>query len=352
MIKKSLLTLLPIAALAIGWYVVQSKNTATDNPSGNITSSSSDHSTPATSASQTTAEENPFKAEEDPATVIVESINNDSSINSDPSKTDNSNELTADSPATTTASDIETASVAIEPLSDAEFIRLAGLLQNDKQLRLSLLEEFRNNNDPVRAKKLAALLGPYDDTEILEVASELAYSGDTQSRIAGLDLLSRIQPRSNEARDIAIGLLGAGDNTEILVATMNVLATPPPNASDSQRQNLNDNLNNLSRHYDSKVRSHSISLLARWDKNSSVARDAFSRGLTDKDPAVRSSATFAINNINNPDAAMVTGLLSIAENTNEKRTTRYAALRALKNMPLTGTQKRRHALAQRSANSR
>ena len=347
MIKKSLFALLSIAVLAIGWSFVQGKRNTTDNFSTTGVSPT-DNSTPDISTTGTAFTENPPQPDQDAATLIVDSVNNSSTA----SATNSSDE--GDEPVVdlTPVNDIEASSVAVEPLSDAEFTRLENLLKNDKQLRLSLLEEFRYNTDPVRAKQLAALLGPYDDAEILEVASELAYSGETQSRLAGLNLLRRIQPGNDQARDIAIDLLTTGGNTKILVATMNVFAKPSPDASERQLQTLNDNLNNLSRHHDSNVRSHSISLLSRWDKNSSVARDAFSRGLSDTDPAVRSSAVFAVNNISDPDETMISDLLNIAENTDEKRSTRYAAIRALNNMPLSGTQTRRYSLAQRSANSR
>ena len=141
---------------------------------------------------------------------------------------------------------------------------------------MQLLEEFRYNTDPARAKQLAALLGPYNDPAIVQTASELAYSGDHQSQLAGLDLLARVQPRNDEARDVAIDLLGSGNDPTLLVATMNVLAVPARTATASQRQLLNDNLANLAKHYDPKVRGQSLSLLGRWDKNSATARESLS----------------------------------------------------------------------------
>lgn len=334
---------------------MQSKNI---QPSDAIPTDTVSHenNTRTATGNQLTDTNTPLTTTKDDAELIVESIQNDSpDTTSNQSNitpdTDSANELTVNS-ALQSSRGVEASSVAVEPLSDAEFLRLEQQLKNDEPLRLSLLEEFRYTTDPVRARQLAALLGPYDDPEILQVASELAYSGDPESINAGLDLLSRIQPRNSDARDIAIDLLNSGGNTKMLVASMNVLATPSRNASDSQLQSLNDNLNNLSNHYDATVRAQSLSLLGRWDQNSAVARDAFSRGLTDPDPSVRSSATFALNNINNPDDAMISGLLSIAENTNENRSTRYAALRALEKMQLSGTLMRRFAEARISANRR
>lgn len=350
MLKKSLIALLPIALVAVGWYFTQSKKT--ESPVAVSIATTSSESTAAPSSVESTTD-NPLAVQKDNATQIVESIKNDSSANTTSlQNTTPANDQLVDSTTNNTIETPEASSVAIEPLSDAEFLRLEQQLKTDTALRLSLIEEFRYNTDPTRAKQLAALLGPYDDPEVMQAASELAYSGDPQSQIAGLDLLSRIQPRNGEARDIAIDLLSSGNDPALLVATMNVLATPARNVSDTQLQSLNDNLNNLSNHYDPNIRSQTLALMGRWDKNSHAARNALSEGLNDSNPAVRSSATFAINNIRNPDDQMISSLLSIAENTNDKRSTRYAALRALGSMQLSSTQSRRYAIAKRNANRR
>ncbi len=352
MFKKTLLVLLPLAILAGGWYFGLHENSDSHElipteSSPTLSNSGNDHTT----SNEATAANNPLETKKDDAALIAESIESDSTDTS--ASQLESEQLNNANTSLSAADNIEPSSVAVEPLTDEEFIRLEEQLKTDRQLRLSLLEEFRYTIDPARAKQLAALLGPYNDPEILQVASELAYSGDLQSRIAGLDLLRRIQPRSDEARNIAIELLSSGDDTQMLVATMNVLATPPSRrANDAQLQSLNDNLNNLSNHYDATVRSQSMALLGRWDKNSMVAREALSRGLNDPDPAVRSSAAFAINNISNPDDDMIAGLLSIAENTTEIKPTRFAALRALGSMQLSATQQRRYEVAKRSANRR
>lgn len=348
MLKKTLLVLLPLTILVGGWYLSRSENT--DSPDSVRSDSPSDTSI-ATNTTDVAEAPNPLTIKKDDT---APASNNGSESNSSASTTDiqrDSGSLTE--PVTSADSEeVEPSLVAVEPLTDEEFNQLEQQLKNDRQLRLSLLEEFRYNTDPTRAKQLAALLAPYDDPEILQIASELAYSGDPQSRIAGLDLLRRIQPRSDDARDLAIDLLSTGDSTEMLVATMNVLATPSRRASDTQLQSLNDNLNNLSNHHDATVRSQSLSLMARWDKNSGGAREALTRGLTDPDPSVRSSATYALNNISNPDEHMIAGLLSIAENTSESKPTRFAALRALENMQLSATQRRRYATAKLTVNRR
>ncbi len=247
---------------------------------------------------------------------------------------------------------IEAATVALEPLSDDEFHQLERLMRTDPDLRMDILEEFRYNTNPERAKQLAALLGEYNDPEIVQTASELAYSGDPQSQIAGLDLLARLQPGNPEARDVAINLLSSESNSSMLVATMNVLATPTGTATAGQRQLLTDNLSNLSLHRDANVRAHSIALMGRWDKNSATSKESFTRGLSDTDPAVRAGAAYALNNVQEPNEDMINGLLAIAENANEKKATRYAALNALGSMSLTSTAQRLYNAAKISINRR
>ena len=308
--------------------------------------------TPSATSPFTAAPDNPVVTEKDDASIIVDAIPTDPvtgepAVDNAAESSDQAGDLTD-----STSAGVDAASVAVEPLTDEEFERLEQQIKTDRQLRAQLLEEFRYNTDPVRAKQLAALLGPYDDPAIVQTASELAYSGDHQSQIAGLDLLARVQSRNDEARDVAIDLLSSGNDPELLVATMNVLATPARTATADQRQLLNDNLGNLANHYDPTVRGQSLALIGRWDKNSPQARESLSRGLSDSDPAVRSRAAFAIKNIRNPDANMIAGLLTLAENKDEKKSARYAALSALEKMQLTGTDLRRYTLAKRNINRR
>ena len=354
MLKKSLVLLVPLAILAGGWYFLQSQSLDSSNPDSTATAPAEAVSPSATSPFSETPD-NTVATEKDDASIIVDAIPTDPAPNN--ANTNNANELSSQ-PATDNnvaiinSPGVDAAAVAVEPLTDEEFLRLEQQIKTDRQLRMQLLDEFRYNTDPARAKQLAALLGPYDDPAIVQTASELAYSGDLQSQIAGLDLLARVQTRNDEARNVAIDLLSSGNDPTLLVATMNVLATPARAATPGQRQLLNDNLGNLANHYDPKVRGQSLALIGRWDKNSAVARESLSRGLTDSDAAVRSRAAFAIKNIRNPDANMITGLLALAENTDDKKSARFAALSALEKMQLTGINLRRYNLAKRNINRR
>jgi len=332
-IRRLLLLTLPLAILACGWFFIQTKNSTT--PPLSRDSAPTENSTLTTSNPLAPVEET------DIATAIVNDIT---------PATENPGPLT---PTQQNAPDVDVTTLAVDQrLTDEEFKRLEALISKDKGLRLELLDEFRYNTDPERAKQLAALLGPYNDPEIVQTAAELVYSGDPNSKTAGLDLLNRVQPHSNDARDIAIDLLSVENDPEFLVSTLNVLATPARGANVNQRQLLTDNLNNLSSHFDPRVRSHSLSLMGRWDKNSPPSRESLTRGLSDTDSKVRSSAVYAITNIQNPDTYMIEGLLNIAEDTNTGKPTRYAALQALSQMNLNGVPMRRYNNVKRNISRR
>jgi len=92
--------------------------------------------------------------------------------------------------------------------------------------------------------------------------------------------------------------------------------------------------------------------MSRWQQNSATTVAAIEKGLTDPEAAVRASAVYGSNNMTSPSNALIDNLLSIAENTEEKRTVRSAAARALGKMTLDSTQMRRFRIARARINRR
>ena len=237
-------------------------------------------------------------------------------------------------------------------MSDAEFQNLERRIRQDPTLLTDILAEYRYNSDPERAKRLAALIAKLKHPQILTIATELAYSSDETSKRNGLELLSRIQPHSSEARDISIELLAVESDPDFLVATMNVLATPAADANTGQKQLLLDNIGLLSTHQDPSVRAHSIALLGRWDKNNPDVTSTLVSGLSDNSSHVRARAATALRGISNPNPETIASLLGVLENASEQKTTRQTAMLALKQMPLSESQKSRYLAAQRSLRTR
>jgi len=161
-LKKLVLLIVPLAILAGGWFFMQTK-TIESQPSLSQDSTPAENSSLTQDDSRSTDEE-PLAESTDVTTAVVNDI---APSNENPAPT---------------APDQQ-------PGSEVDVTTVSVVLRNDRGLRLELLDEFRFNTDPERAKQLAALLGPYNDPEILQTASELVYSGDPVSKTAGLNLL-------------------------------------------------------------------------------------------------------------------------------------------------------------------
>lgn len=309
--------IIPLAIVAGGWLFLSNKPTQEHPTPTPIESSNSIDST---STKSNVVQDYSTESDSTPTTQT----------DNLPEVTDLQNQPAAEN---NTYYDTEASTIGIEVLSDTDFNTLQSRLRNEPELLQALLTEFRFNTDPERAKRIAALVGDLNNPEIINAAKELVYSGNPESQRIGLDLLSRLQPRNNEARDIAIELLSSESNPALLVSTLNVLATPNRAATDQQRVQLIDNLNLLSTHYDPLVRSHSIDLLGRWNPGG-ASNTILAAGLADQDPTVRARSATAFIGKSNVDESAIFGLLAVAENSNEVKTTRQAALYALKKMQL------------------
>lgn len=319
--SKSLFVIIPLALVASGWFFLSKPASETDSTSASLrdlTKESGDHVSKSGGVqdySIDTTQAADIQPEN--TTVVIE-------VQDQRQPELHSNLTNFDSDAST---------IGIEAISDNEFNLLQSRLRNDPDLLRALLTEFRFNVDPERAKRIAALLGDLNNPEIVDAAKEMIYSGNPESQHIGLDLLSRLQPRNNEARDIAIELLSSETNPELLVSTMNVLGTPVRTASEQQRALLIDNLNLLSSHRNPTVRSHSMALLGRWSPNDH-GKTILTAGLTDQDPTVRARSTSAFIGKSNVGESAIYGLLAVAENSEEVKTTRQSALYALQKMQL------------------
>lgn len=316
--KKALLIILPLATLAGGWYLQKQAEVPTQRPPA-VTQ------TPDKSA-EPIIRPAPDTVETQTSDLAVSGDNQHNGARSESAASD-ANDSTVD-----TASEDDAGDVGVTPLTDDEYANLLVRLKRDPEFLTALLEEYRLNTDPVRAKRLATLFGDLRDPAIVQTAAALVYSGNPDSQRMGLDLLSRLQPYSNEARTIAMELLSSETDPALLVATLNVFASTAKTAGTEQRALLLDNLNLLANHQDSAVRSHSLSLIGRWGDGTDSA--LLIDGLTDSSSLVRARSASALRNAENPGTPVILGLLAVAENTNEIKTTRQSALYSLKNMPM------------------
>ena len=219
-----------------------------------------------------------------------------------------------------------------------------GRLRSNPSLLQSVLSIYLENTDPVRARNLAAVLAEVNTPAVVDTATQLSHSTDAASQIAGLELLAKLQPNNTHARDAALDLLTTQSDPELLFATLNVFASPAQVVSADQRQLLLDQAQLLTSHQDANVRALSISTIRTWSVGNSghAATLAATSGLQDADGAVRANAAAALIGVPNPPADARQGLLSVAGNTRETKSTRQLALYALSKMPLTETEKLRY----------
>ena len=236
----------------------------------------------------------------------------------------------------------ETDKVSLEPvdfaslgrgaLTDEEYLTLSERFRNDPALLQQLIDEFRQETDPSRKASLSKLLGEIGGADVTLAASELVFSGDPESRRIGLELLQAVQPGNAEARDIASTLLATEVEPGVLVDTLTTLARPG-SVDDGARQYLSEQIAFLADHDSEKVRSVSLNILSRWNKNGQYT-EVIRGGLTDEAPVVRESAAYALVGHKNISQTLVDSLLAVATNDQELEQARRGAVLALKGMPI------------------
>ena len=248
------------------------------------------------------------------------------------------------------AGDAAAYEIGQQSLSDADFRSTVQQLRSDAALLAATMDEFRSETDPQRLNRLAQLLGEVDSPELTPLASELIYSGNVNSQMAGLDLLRRIQPRDAGARDVVVNVLSSQSNPDVLVAALNVLATPGQ-VNAEQRQTMLNQITPLVNDVSPRVRQRALSTLSKWTNDASLTPTLLS-GLTDPDPNVRQTAAYAFVNYPYPDADVSQALLTLLENSdNTKRARRGAAL-ALHGMNLNNQEQQRLLIGERLLNRR
>lgn len=232
----------------------------------------------------------------------------------------------------TLAAELDITALGQAVIDDQTFEQLVVLLRQSPDLLLRLVDEFRQETDPVRRDELARLLGEVGGEQVTLAASELIYSGDADSRRLGLELLQQVQPGNTHAQDIVSSLLATEIEPDVLVNTLTTLAVPGA-VGDVSRQFLSDQVAYLARHADVSVRSISLSVLSRWnqaDQYTAVIVD----GLADNSPRVRESAAYSLVGYTGADENVIDSLLSIALDSGEQPRTRRGAILALKGMSI------------------
>ena len=224
-----------------------------------------------------------------------------------------------------------------KPLSEADFMRWVEQLRRDPALLSSLIDQFRQETDPVLKRRIADLLGEIGGEQITQLASELVSSGDEDSRTLGMSLLQDVQAGNSQARDMVSSMLSTELETPMLIDALSALANPGE-VDSSSRQSMADQVALLTSHEDDGVRSISLDVLSRWSQESRYT-DILMTGLDDESQYVRAAAAYAlVGRDNESPSVLIDRLFSVARDPDEVKRVKSAALLALKSLPLTELQ--------------
>ena len=230
---------------------------------------------------------------------------------------------------------IEPWEVAKTTPSDAEFYRIVEHMRQDSNFLAGVMQEFQSETDPKRLKWLAFMLGDLrDKPELTALAGQMLFSGNNQSTISALALLSRLQESDPAARDLVLQSLSASQDPSVLTASMNALARATSEVSYTQKQQILQQLSPLTTHPEAAVRRRSYDLLFRWASDSPYISQQLSMGLSDQDARVRRST--AIGFIDHPqaDTHVKLALMDMLNSSQELDRNRNLAARALHKMEL------------------
>jgi len=219
-----------------------------------------------------------------------------------------------------------------EPLDEAQLQAMLARLRSSESLVAQLVDELRQETDPVKKRRLARLLGELGGEQALLIASELVFSGDEQSRSLGMEVLKQIQPQSDHARDIVSNMLATEVEPTVLKQTLSALSDSGDVDADS-RGYLADQVAWLTEHADDGVRSVSLDILSRWSDGSHT--DTFVRALDDASEHVRSSAAYALAKTGDNSQMSIERLFATLRNSNEPISVKRASAYALTTMQLT-----------------
>jgi len=245
---------------------------------------------------------------------------------------------------------IDITALGLTAMSDAELLKLVERLKRNPRLLQQLIDEFRQEGDALRLQRLSDILAQVGGDQVALLASELVFSGDDASRKLGLSLLGQLQPESEQAREIISSMLATEIQPDILNSTLSALARPG-DVDQGTRGYLADQVAFLTTHEDPSVRGISLDILTRWD-SSDTHVPVILAGLEDTSQSVRTSAGYALARYSGSDPEVVRRLFSVAENRNEHRRVRRAALLALKSQQLSERQHAQIKAIERALNTK
>ncbi len=244
---------------------------------------------------------------------------------------------------------IDVSELARTAISDEDFDALVARLRADPALLRSLVDEFRQEQDLDRRQLLMKLLGHAGGADVTLLASELVYSGNEQSRQLGLQMLQRAQPGSAEVQQIASELLATEIEPDTLVSTLATLARPGT-VDTGNRTLLADQVAVMASHPDAGVRGVSLDILSRLSVD---GRDTpvLLAGLADSSERVREAAAYALVDHEDDSVAVRSSLWQLLRKPDGAKSTRSAAILALRSLTLSDEERDELKAIERQVNT-
>lgn len=180
---------------------------------------------------------------------------------------------------------------------------------------------FRESIGTRDGDALAAALGQVCDPAVEAMALELTRSGVTRARLAGLDLLDRLDIENPETHAAIVDTL-ADQDPRIVAAALYALHRGLPNPSETRQ--VVAALAPLASHPDEEVRRRAVIALGEWGEASAVEA-----ALSDPSAPVRAGAAFAAGRF----GLNVAGLAARVADSDEDWTVREQAYLTLASRP-------------------
>jgi HEAT repeats len=210
--------------------------------------------------------------------------------------------------------------------------QLLGELAQNPQALAWAIEQFRNSLGSPEGAQLGAMLGTFNDPEIVQLARELQTSGSRNAQLAGLELAARLQVGDAGLRAQALNLLGQSSNDrDIAAAALYALKREP--TAPAEQTAIVDGLLKSVGHADAEVRRRSAIALADWAQDGPSLTPVV-RALNDVSVDVRAGAAFALGRSRFVAPQAEQQLVARVSDEREDWTVRDLAWRALNQYPL------------------
>lgn len=177
---------------------------------------------------------------------------------------------------------------------DGELEELCERATADPEALSRLLDEFRLTAGTDRGELLAIVLGQVKDPSVEQAAVALVKGGGQAQRIAGLDLLDRLDIENEETRRVVLEVLWTDPSAELQRAALYALhcGVPQPDA----RREVLGAVVPLTRSTDVEVRRRAVIAAAEWAPDAASLEPVLG-ALRDASPDVRAGAAFALGEV-------------------------------------------------------